>query len=649
MVTILCNFGQRSYLIPFALSKYVKGIQIEPTNKKHSGGFCNFTSLGEFLKEIPDAAELLKDLPFLASWKVCMVYNELVDTLPQLEKLDLFALPKKERVLIFVLLHTEMIFVNLYKAKKLGNFPNVGAFYASMLTEEDELLKEHNRARKTEVKATDQASFDIGLPADFKVVTRFPPEPSGYLHIGHAKAALLNQYFADRYDGSLIIRMDDTNPSKEKEEYEKSIMEDLSLLGITKYRTTHSSDYFDMLLLKAKDLIRKGLAYCDNTPVEEMRSNRDKGIPAPRRDSSIEDNLRIFEGMISSNEYDTYCLRAKISVDNLNKAMRDPVIYRTNYTPHHRTGTKYKVYPTYDFACPILDSIEGVTLTLRTNEYRDRNPQYMWFISALELTNRPVIWDFSRLNFKHTVLSKRKLRWFVEHEKVSGWDDPRMPTVRGILRKGLSKEALKHFIIMQGPSKNTVLQTWDKLWALNAQEIDPTAKRLHGIEKDAVLKITLSGVNMRTIEAEDREPRTLPTEILVAKTDIGHLQINSEFVLLGVGSFKITSTNPLVAMETHTAPKNVKVKVTWVPANSYVEAKTVEYFDLITAEKPEDQEPHELFNEESKKEGTILCDERLLTVRPKDFIQIEKRGFFYCDSAKPFTLHLVPGTRQNKK
>jgi glutamyl-tRNA synthetase len=242
----------------------------------------------------------------------------------------------------------------------------------------------------------DQGRFDIGLKDAVKggVVTRFPPEPSGYLHIGHAKAALLNDYFARQYEGKLIVRFDDTNPSKEKSEFEDSITQDLELLGIRGDVITHTSDYFDKLYEYALQMINEGKAYVDDTDQTTMRAQRMEGVASKCRDQSVEENLRRFDEMKRGTEFGlTCCLRAKMSVDAKNKALRDPVIYRCNLQPHHLTGDRWKIYPTYDFACPIVDSIEGVTHALRTNEYRDRNPQYEWFLKALNL--RWVhIWDY---------------------------------------------------------------------------------------------------------------------------------------------------------------------------------------------------------------------------------------------------------------
>lgn len=231
-----------------------------------------------------------------------------------------------------------------------------------------------------------------------QVVTRLPPEPSGYLHIGHAKAAILNQHFARMYNGKFIVRYDDTNPSKEKAEFQQAIIEDLALMGIKGDKVSYTSDFFDEIYKLAIEMLKRGKAYADDTIQEKMRAERMDGIPSERRNSSIENNLARFAEMTTgSDEGKRWCIRAKISADDPNKALRDPVIYRCNVEPHHRTGDRWKVYPTYDFACPIVDSLEGVSHALRTNEYHDRNPQYWWMQEALDL-RKVNIWDYGSVS-----------------------------------------------------------------------------------------------------------------------------------------------------------------------------------------------------------------------------------------------------------
>lgn len=295
-----------------------------------------------------------------------------------------------------------------------------------------------SKGRAFEKKTADAGgSWDIDLPgAEMgKVVTRFPPEPSGYLHIGHAKAALLNQEIADRFKGHLFVRFDDTNPSKEKDEYVENIVEDIKKLGLKYEKITYTSDYFPQLVDCALRHIKAGHCYCDDTPVEAMREQRMHGIESTCRSRNIEENLRLFNEMLAgSEEGRNNCLRIKLDMTAANKALRDPVVFRCNDTHHWRTGDTYKCYPTYDFACPFVDSLEGVTHALRTSEYKDREAQF-YAILALHQKVWPGlpnvhIWDYARLSFINTVLSKRKLTWFVNNGIVDGWNDPRMPTVQ---------------------------------------------------------------------------------------------------------------------------------------------------------------------------------------------------------------------------
>jgi bifunctional glutamyl/prolyl-tRNA synthetase len=270
-----------------------------------------------------------------------------------------------------------------------------------------------------------------------EVVTRFPPEASGFLHIGHAKACLLNAHYQTSFKGKLIMRFDDTNPAKEKEDFEKIILKDVELLKVKPDIFSFTSDHFEKMLVMAEDMIKKGDAYCDDTPGEQMKEEREQRIEGKHRNNKPAVNMKMWEEMKKgSDKGKQTCLRAKMDMKSNNGALRDPAIYRVKVEPHPRHGSKYNVYPTYDFACPIVDSVEGVTHALRTTEYMDRDDQYFWFIEKLGL-RKPHIWAYSRLNLQHTVLSKRKLTYFVEEGLVDGWDDPRMPTVRGVVRRGI--------------------------------------------------------------------------------------------------------------------------------------------------------------------------------------------------------------------
>lgn len=324
--------------------------------------------------------------------------------------------------------------------------PRAANYNSSLISKDIEANKAVNSKESPSASA-----FEVDLPGAKvgEVCLRFAPEPSGYLHIGHSKAALLNQYFANRYKGRLIIRFDDTNPSKESNEFVENLLKDIETLGIKYDAVTYTSDYFPQLMEMAENLIKKGKAYVDDTPREQMQKERMDGIESKCRNNSVEENLALWKEMVAGTERGMQCcVRGKLDMQDPNKSLRDPVYYRCNLVPHHRIGSKYKVYPTYDFACPFVDAIEGVTHALRSSEYHDRNAQYYRILEDMEL-RKVQIYEFSRLNMVYTLLSKRKLLWFVQNGKVDGWDDPRFPTVQGIVRRGLKIEALIQFILQQ--------------------------------------------------------------------------------------------------------------------------------------------------------------------------------------------------------
>ncbi|XP_053667644.1 bifunctional glutamate/proline--tRNA ligase [Anopheles marshallii] len=487
-----------------------------------------------------------------------------------------------------------------------------------------------------------------------KVIVRFPPEASGYLHIGHAKAALLNQYYQQAFQGKLIMRFDDTNPAKENVHFEQVILEDLEMLQIKPDLFTHTSQYFDLMLDYCVRLLKEGKAYVDDTEPEQMKKEREERVESKNRSNTPERNLAMWAEMVKGSEAgQKCCVRAKIDMGSANGCMRDPTIYRCKNEPHPRTGTQYKVYPTYDFACPIVDAIEDVTHTLRTMEYHDRDEQFYWFIEALGL-RRPYIWEYSRLNMTNTVLSKRKLTWFVAEGLVDGWDDPRFPTVRGILRRGMTVEGLREFIIAQGSSKSVVFMEWDKIWAFNKKVIDPIAPRYTALESERRIPVHVAGVQPGTMQAAvhpknaDIGMKTVHygPRVLIDLADAKELKEGENATFINWGNLMIQKVNrgaDGVPVSIDATPnldnKDYKktLKLTWLcdlPADQYTPTYCV-YFEHIIS-KPvlgRDEDFKNYIGHQTRTEVSMLGDPELKKLRKGDIIQLQRRGFFKVDQA----------------
>ncbi|MBQ1484815.1 MAG: glutamine--tRNA ligase, partial [Eubacterium sp.] len=292
-----------------------------------------------------------------------------------------------------------------------------------------------------------------------EVYTRFPPEPNGYLHIGHAKSICLNFGTALKYGGKCNLRYDDTNPVKEDVEYVDAIEDDIRWLGFKWEKQLWASDYFDTMYKAAETLIEKGLAYVDDSSAEEIKRTRgtltEPGIESPCRNRSVEENLAMFRDMKAGKYADgEKVLRAKIDMASPNINMRDPVIYRIVHAPHHNTGDKWCIYPMYDFAHPIEDAIEGITHSICTMEFEDHRPLYDWVLKEVGFWPEPPQQiEFARLNLTNTVMSKRYLKALVDDGSVTGWDDPRMPTIAGLRRRGYTPEAIRDFCARVGVAK----------------------------------------------------------------------------------------------------------------------------------------------------------------------------------------------------
>ncbi|PMD59928.1 glutamyl-tRNA synthetase [Hyaloscypha bicolor E] len=466
------------------------------------------------------------------------------------------------------------------------------------------------------------ASYEIDLPqVDGPMVTRFPPEPSGYLHI-------------------------------ESMEFQDAILEDLKMMAVISVskKTSALSSYFQKMYEYAIQLIKAGKAFADDSELGRGDEDRKNRLPSKRRNLSIEETLERFADMkTGSEEGQRWCLRARIAYDSPNGTLRDPVIYRCNLIPHHRTGRQWNIYPTYDFCAPILDSIKNITVALRTNEYRDRNVQYEWMQDALGLCKVP-IWDFSRLSFIRTVLSKRKLTRIVDNGKVWGWDDPRMPMIRGILRRGITVPALREFILRQEPSRNILNLEWGALWALNKKYINPEAARHTAIVQD---NTTYSSVATKPKYIKNLDLGTKKVvydkTILLEQVDAQSLAENEEIALMNwgnayarriyraeqpdeTGKHKVTA----IEFEQHLEGdvKKTKKKISWLAtvSSNLIPVDLVGFNYLLTKDKLEKEDRLEDFLEPDTEFRTrAFADCNVRDLSRGAIIRFERKGYYKLD------------------
>ena len=338
-----------------------------------------------------------------------------------------------------------------------------------------------------------------------KVITRFPPEPNGYLHIGHAKSLCINFGAKAKYNGKCNLRFDDTNPTKEDVEYVESIKEDIRWLGFEWDNECYASDYFQQTYEFAVELIKKGLAYVCDLSADEIKATRgtfnEPGINSPYRNRSVEENLRLFEGMKNGEFPDgSKVLRAKIDMASSNLNMRDPVIYRVLRAEHQHTGTKWIIYPMYDFAHPIGDGLQGVTHSICTLEFEDHRPLYDWVAANCGFDPAPHQYEFARLNIKNTIMSKRYLKKLVDSKVVDGWDDPRMPTLSGMRKRGYPPEAIKNFCAVVGVAKANSEVDQDVLDHCTRDYLNEQATRAMVVEKP--LKVIIDNWNEDDVDLE---------------------------------------------------------------------------------------------------------------------------------------------------
>lgn len=504
------------------------------------------------------------------------------------------------------------------------------------------------------------------------VHTRFPPEPNGYLHIGHAKAVCINFGTAEKYNGMCNLRMDDTNPTKEDVEYVDAIKEDIQWLGFSwDDRFFYASEYFDKMYEGAVELIKKGLAYVCQLNAEEMRAHRgDLSTPAtsPYRDRPIEESLELFERMKNGEFADgEMTLRAKIDLASGNFNMRDPVIYRINHIRHHRTGDKWCIYPMYDFAHPIEDALEGITHSLCSLEFEDHRPLYDWVIRNVTLPSKPRQIEFARLGINNTVMSKRKLRTLVEDGYVSGWDDPRMPTLCGLRRRGYTPKSIRSFCERIGVSKVNSIVDYGFLEYCLREDLNETAQRVMTVLNPIKLIITNYPENKsETFMVENNPNRpedgereiTFTRECYIEAEDFmeeparkyfrlfsgNEVRLKSAYVVKCTGCKKdengnVTEVYAEYDPETRggNTPDGRRIKATihWVDANNCADAEVRLYDNLFTVPDPDtgDKNFLDYINPDSLKVLKNCKTERAVAqLLPPASFQFMRLGYFCLDN-----------------
>jgi glutaminyl-tRNA synthetase len=504
-----------------------------------------------------------------------------------------------------------------------------------------------------------------------EIVTRFPPEPNGYLHIGHVMAICLDFGVAAETGGRTFLRLDDTNPGKESPEYVQAIKDDVRWLGFDwGDRLTHASDYFDRLYESAIELIRMGVAYVDSLSADEIREYRgtltEPGRNSPYRDRSVEENLdlfrRMFEGEFAEGEH---VLRAKIDMASPNMNMRDPTIYRIRHMPHQNAGDKWCIYPMYDYAHGLSDAYEGITHSLCTLEFEDHRPLYDWFLDQLTPEHRPRQIEFSRLNLAYTITSKRKLKALVDEGVVSGWDDPRMPTISGMRRRGYPPEALREFVRLAGVTKKDKLIEMGALETCVRNVLGETAPRRMAVLSP--LKVVLTNYPEGEVEMmeamnhpanPDFGTRQLPfaRELWIEQDDFMEEAPRKFFRLKPGGEVRLRfgyiircdevikdeegnvielrcSYDPDTRSGTGTSDRKVKGTIHWVSCAHAVDATVRLYDRLFTDANPNAAEDfHKVLNEHSLDLVEAKLEPSLADLGREEAVQFERLGYFCKDS-----------------
>mgnify|MGYP000939661642 CR=1 FL=1 len=539
----------------------------------------------------------------------------------------------------------------------------------------------NNELEKTESKNFIEQIIDKDLEEGRfdHVQTRFPPEPNGYLHIGHAKSILLNYGLAQEYNGKFNMRFDDTNPTKEKEEFVNSILEDIKWLGADwEDRLFFASNYFEQMYEAAVKLIKKGKAYVCDLSAEEIREYRgtlkEPGKNSPYRDRSVEENLELFENMKNGIYKDgEKVLRAKIDMSSPNINMRDPIIYRVAHMTHHNTGDKWCIYPMYDFAHPIEDAIEGVTHSICTLEFEDHRPLYDWVVNNITLpkATKPRQVEFAKLNLADTIMGKRYLRNLVETKQVDGWDDPRLVTLSGIRRRGYTPESIRNFCNMVGVSKANSVVDLAQLEYCIREDLQPKVPVVMAVLDPIKLVITNypeGQTEMLEVENhpknEEMGKREVPfsRELYIEASDFMEeppkkyfrFAVGNEVRLKG--AYFVTCTDfvkdengkvveihgtydPATKSGLDFTARKVKGTVHWVNAATAVTADVNLYENLVVPD--ENSENGYSMNPNSLTTVKAYIEPSIKGVKPMDRFQFMRNGYFVADSKHCTEEHLV--------
>ena len=507
---------------------------------------------------------------------------------------------------------------------------------------------------------------------DGRVQTRFPPEPNGYLHIGHAKAICINFGIAEEFGGSCYLRFDDTNPAREDVEYVDAIKDDVRWLGFDwGENLSHASDYFEALSGFAVELIEQGKAYVDHQSAEDIRANRgtlkEPGTDSPFRDRSPQENLELFAKMRAGDFADGECiLRAKLDMASPNMNLRDPALYRIRHVPHQRTGDTWCIYPMYDFAHTLSDALEGTTHSLCSLEFEDHRPLYDWLVENVSISHRPEQTEFSRFNLMYTVMSKRKLRQLVDESHVEGWDDPRMPTVAGFRRRGYTPEAIREFIHRIGVTKKDNLIELGSLESCIRDDLNESAERRFAVLDP--LKVVIENypedqVEQMVASNHPNQPelgsREIPfsRELWIERDDFmedaprkffrlkpgGEVRLRYAYIIKceriekdadGRVTAVYCSYDPDTRSGTgKDAERKVKGTIHWV-SSSHAKAAEVRLYDrLFKVPNPgkADSIDDELNEESLRIVGGAMLEPGLLDANPGERVQFERLGYFFVD------------------